>query len=33
MPRRYQPTQLIAAVVIGALVALIILIFYHGVWL
>jgi hypothetical protein len=33
MPRRFQPLQLAAAVIIGAVVALIILILYHRVWL
>jgi hypothetical protein len=31
MPRRYQPAQLAAAVIIGILAALIILIFYRGI--
>jgi hypothetical protein len=31
--RRFQPLQLAAAVIIGALVALVILILYRGVWL
>jgi hypothetical protein len=33
MPRRFPPLQLVAAVIIGALVAVIILILYRGVWL
>jgi len=33
MPRRFPPSQLVAAVVIGIMVALIILILYRGVWL
>ena len=33
MPRRYQPAQLAAAVIIGIAVALFILIFYHRIWL
>jgi hypothetical protein len=33
MPRRFPPLQLIAAVIVGALAAVIILILYHGVWL
>jgi hypothetical protein len=33
MPRRYQPAQLAAAVIIGIVVAFIILILYHRVWL
>jgi hypothetical protein len=32
MPRRYQPAQLAAAVIIGILVAVIILILYLGVF-
>jgi hypothetical protein len=31
MPRHYQPAQLAAAVIIGILVALIILILYRGI--
>jgi uncharacterized membrane protein len=31
--RRYQPTQLAAAIMLGAFVALVILILYRGVWL
>jgi hypothetical protein len=33
MPRRYQPVQLTAAILIGIFVAVVILILYHGVWL
>jgi hypothetical protein len=33
MPRRYKPAQLAAAVIIGLAVAVLILIFYHRVWL
>jgi len=33
MPRRYQPAQLTAAVVIGIFVAAVVLIFYHRIWL
>jgi len=33
MPRRYQPAQLAAAVILGILAAIVILIFYHGIWL
>jgi hypothetical protein len=33
MPRRYQPAQIAAAVVIGIMAAIIILILYRGVWL
>jgi hypothetical protein len=33
MPRRFQPLQLAAAVIIGIMAAVIILIFYHGGWL
>jgi hypothetical protein len=33
MPRRYQPAQLAAAVILGVLAAIIILILYRGVWL
>jgi hypothetical protein len=33
MPRRYQPAQLAAAIIIGILAAIVIVIFYHGVWL
>ena len=33
MPRRYQPAQLAAAVIIGIMAAIIILILYRGVWL
>jgi hypothetical protein len=33
MPRRFPPTQLVAAVIVGALAAVIILIMYRGVWL
>jgi hypothetical protein len=33
MPDRFKPLQLAAAVVIGIMAAIIILIFYHGVWL
>ena len=29
----YQPTQLAAAIIIGIMVALVILILYHRVWL
>jgi hypothetical protein len=32
-PRRYQPAQLAAAVIIGIVVAIIVLILYRGVWL
>ena len=32
-PRRYQPAQLAAAIIIGIVVAVVVLIFYHGVWL
>jgi hypothetical protein len=31
--RRYEPTQLAAAIIVGILAAIVILIFYHGVWL
>jgi hypothetical protein len=31
MPRRYKPTQLAAAVIIGVVVAIIILILFRGV--
>jgi hypothetical protein len=31
--RRFPPTQLTAAIVIGIVAAVIILIFYRGVWL
>jgi uncharacterized membrane protein len=33
MPRRFPPQQLVAAVIIGALAALVILILYRGLWL
>jgi hypothetical protein len=33
MTRRYQPAQLAAAIIIGLLVAIVILILYRGVWL
>jgi len=33
MPRRYQPAQLAAAVIIGIVAAVIILILYRGIWL
>jgi hypothetical protein len=33
MSRRLQPLQLAAAVIIGIIAAIIILIFYHSVWL
>jgi hypothetical protein len=33
MPRRHQPAQLVAAVIIGIVVALVILILYHRAWL
>jgi hypothetical protein len=33
MSRRFQPTQLAAAVIIGIAVALVVLIFYHRGWL
>jgi hypothetical protein len=33
MPRRYQPTQLAAVIIIGIVVAILILIFYHRAWL
>jgi hypothetical protein len=33
MPRRFPPTQLAAAVIIGIAVALVVLILYHRVWL
>jgi hypothetical protein len=32
-PRRYQPTQLAAVIIIGIAVALVVLIFYHRAWL
>ena len=31
--RRYQPTQLAAAIIIGIMAAVVILILYRGVWL
>jgi len=31
--RRYELTQLAAAIIVGILAAIVILIFYHGVWL
>jgi hypothetical protein len=33
MPRRYQPAQLTAAIIIGIFVAAVVLILYHGIWL
>jgi hypothetical protein len=33
MPRRFPPSQLAAAVIIGIVVALVILILYHRIWL
>jgi len=33
MPRRYEPTQLAAAIIVGTMAAPVILIFYHGVCL
>jgi hypothetical protein len=33
MPRRYQPAQLLGAIIIGIFVAAVILIFYHRIWL
>jgi hypothetical protein len=33
MGRRFPPLQLAVAVIIGIMTAIIILIFYHGVWL
>ena len=33
MPRRYQPAQIAAAIIIGIMAAVIILIFFHGIWL
>jgi hypothetical protein len=33
MPRRYQPTQLVAVIIIGIVVALVVLMFYHRAWL
>jgi hypothetical protein len=33
MPRRYQPAQLAAAVIVAIMVAFVILIFYHRGWL
>jgi hypothetical protein len=33
MPRLFSPPQLAAAVIIGIVVALVILILYHRVWL
>jgi hypothetical protein len=33
MPRRYQPAQLAAAVIVGIVSAVIILILYRGIWL
>jgi hypothetical protein len=33
MPRRYEPIQLAAAIIVGIMAAPVILIFYHGVWL
>jgi hypothetical protein len=33
MPRRYQPAQLAAAVIIGIIAAVVILLLYRGVWL
>jgi hypothetical protein len=33
MPRRYQPAQLAAAVIIGIFVGVVILILYRGIWL
>jgi uncharacterized membrane protein len=33
MPLRFQAPQLAAAIILGALVALVILILYHRVWL
>jgi hypothetical protein len=33
MPRRYQPAQLAAAVIIGIVAAIIILILFRRVWL
>jgi hypothetical protein len=33
MPRRYQPAQIAAAIIIGIMAAIVILILYRGVWL
>jgi hypothetical protein len=33
MPRRYQPAQLLAAIIIGIVVAVVILILYGRIWL
>jgi hypothetical protein len=33
MPRRFPPTQLAAAVIVGIVVAIVILILYRGLWL
>jgi hypothetical protein len=33
MPSRFQPLQLATVVIIGIMAAIIIFIFYHGVWL
>ena len=33
MPRRYQPAQLLSAIIIGIFVAAVIMIFYHRIWL
>jgi len=33
LPRRFSPAQLGAAIIIGILVALVILILYRGIWL
>jgi hypothetical protein len=33
MPRRFPPLQLATAVIIGIMAAIVILIFYHGIWL
>jgi hypothetical protein len=33
MPRRYQPAQLLAAIIIGIFIAVVILILYGHIWL
>jgi hypothetical protein len=33
MPRRYQPAQIAAAIIIGIMAAIVILILYRGLWL
>jgi hypothetical protein len=33
MPRRFPPVQLTAAIILGIMAALVILILYHRVWL